>query len=117
MSKRKNIEQMSDEERAAYKAKLIEELRGHVDKSGMTRREQLERMTYEERQRYIKKLQDEILAMLGAPVKPEEPEPPVTPKRKGKGKRGKRRLERFDALPDDEQIDELKGLWGGEVEP
>lgn len=76
----------------------------------MTRKE-LEAMTFEQREAYIKELQNEILAMLGAPVEPETPEPPVTPK--PKGKRGKR-IQRFDDLSDDEQIDRLKGLWGGE---
>lgn len=76
----------------------------------MTRKE-LETMTYEQRREYIKKLQNEILAMLGAPVEPEETE---TPAAKPKGKRGRRRIQRFDDLSDDEQIDNLRRLWGGE---
>lgn len=75
-------------------------------------RKKLETMTYEEREALIKKLQAEILAMLGAPVEPEEPE---TPAAKPKGKRGRRRIQRFDDLSDDAQIDHLKGLWGGEA--
>ena len=120
MAKRKPIEQMTDEERRAYQDRLIDELRGHVSKSGdgMTRREQLERMSYEERAALIRELQAEILARLEAlfgkapaPVEPEPPEPPIKPKAKPKAKRSKR-IERFDDLDDAAQIDHLKGLWG-----
>lgn len=111
MAKRKNIERMTDEERREYQDKLIDELRGHVSQSGMTRREQLERMSYEQRSQYIQDLQADILARLESLFgkAPAPVEPPVKPK--PKGKRGKR-IERFDDLDDDEQIDHLKGLWG-----
>lgn len=116
MAKRKPIEQMSDEERREYQDKLIDEIRGHVSKSsdGMTRREQLERMTHEQRSQYIRELQDEVLGRLEALFgkAPAPVEPPVEPvKPKPKGKRSKR-IERFDNLSDDAQIDHLKGLWG-----
>lgn len=111
MAKRKNIEQMSDEERREYQDKLIDEIRGHVSKSGMTRREELEAMSHDERSQYIQELQADILARLESlfGTQPAPPEPPV--KAKPKGKRSKR-IERFDNLSDDAQISQLRSLWG-----
>lgn len=96
MAKRKPIEQMSDEERREYQDKLLDEIRGHVSKSGdgMTRREQLEKMSHEQRSQYIRELQNEVLARLRALFGKEPAPAPV------------------DDLDDDEQIDNLRRLWG-----
>lgn len=96
MAKRKNIERMSDEDRREYQDKLIDEIRGHVSKSGdgMTRREELEAMSHDEREALIKELQAEVLARLQALFGKEPAPAPV------------------DDLDDDAQIDNLRRLWG-----
>jgi len=76
-------------------------------------RQQLEAMSYEQRSQYMRQLQEEVLSRLEAlfGTAPAPVEPPVKPKPRGKAKRSKR-IERFDNLSDDAQIDHLKGLWG-----
>ena len=75
--------------------------------------EQLSRMTYDERQKYIRQLQDEILQQLGAtsthsPQPVAQPEPVV----KAPTKKMRKAIQRFDAMTDGEQVNQLKSLWG-----